>query len=157
MRMFFTIIFTLIFSVSVFANTNIPKFSDYPVEQSYIGKPANLRLNNETAKDFRTRLRESLLNDPVFAGEYVLASWGCGIQCVQTTFVNKRTGQVIDGFGGESGETIDSFRLNSRLLVTQGYEYNDEGEQIGYFAFFYILKNEKFILIKKIEIENIHK
>lgn len=135
-------------------NQPVPKFKDYPVEAIYTGKSAKLLLNNDTAKTFRTRLRESLEQEPVFAGEYVLAVWGCGAGCRSYTFANKRTGQVVESnFGGEDGDEPENFKLNSNLLVARGIEYDDDYNEIGYYASFYVLENEKFKLIKRVATE----
>lgn len=151
------VIWLLIASSIVFAlpNSGYTQFKDYPAKNAYTGKSATLKLNNDTAREYRTRLKDALANnEAVFAGEYAIASWGCGASCVVYTFVNKRTGQVVeDGFGGEMGEQIDSFRLNSRLIVTHGADYDDDFNEVGYFANFYEFKNDKFNLIKRIPID----
>ncbi|MEN5171580.1 hypothetical protein ABE427_02425 [Acinetobacter higginsii] len=127
-----------------------PQFNDYPAKV-YNGKPAKLLLNNETAKDFKTRLSAALSQKPVYAGEYVLAAWGCGTECVSYTFVNKRTGQVVEqGFGGELGDEIQKYKLDSNLLISKGYEFNENYEEIGTSTNFYLMKNGKLELIKKI-------
>jgi len=134
--------------------TNVPQFKDYPSKEAYTGKPAKLLLNNDTAKLFRTRLREALTQEPEFAGEYVMAVWGCGTECRSYTFVNKRTGQVIEqSFGGENGDEPEKFKLNSNLLVAHGTEYDNDYNEIGYHASFYVLENDKFRLIKKVPTE----
>lgn len=128
----------------------VPQFNDYPA-QIYSGKPAKLLLNNETAKLFRTRLSASLSQKPVFAGEYVLTGWGCGAECLSYTFVNKRTGQVVEkDFGGETGDEIIKYKLNSNLLVTRESVFDDEFNEIGSNTNFYIMKNNKLVLIQKI-------
>lgn len=133
---------------------NVPQFRDYPSKEAYTGKPAKLLLNNDTAKLFRTRLREALTQEPEFAGEYVIAVWGCGTECRSYTFVNKRTGQVIEqSFGGEDGDEPEKFKLNSNLLVAHGTEYDNDYNEIGYHASFYVLENDKFKLIKKVPTE----
>ncbi|MCH7333991.1 hypothetical protein [Acinetobacter modestus] len=133
---------------------NVPQFRDYPSKEAYTGKPAKLLLNNDTAKLFRTRLREALTQEPEFAGEYVMAVWGCGTECRSYTFVNKRTGQVIEqSFGGEDGDEPEKFKLNSNLLVAHGTEYDNDYNEIGYHASFYVLENDKFKLIKKVPTE----
>lgn len=134
--------------------SNVPQFKDYPSKEAYTGKPAKLLLNNDTAKLFRTRLREALTQEPEFAGEYVMAVWGCGTECRSYTFVNKRTGQVIEqSFGGEDGDEPEKFKLNSNLLVAHGTEYDNDYNEIGYHASFYVLENDKFRLIKRVPTE----
>lgn len=127
-----------------------PQFSDYPAK-AYSGKAAKLLVNNETAKLFKTRLSASLNQKPVFAGEYVLASWGCGAGCVSYTFVNKRTGQVIEQeFGGELGDELQKYKLDSNLLISRGSEFDANYNEIGSSTNYYLMKNAKLELIKKV-------
>lgn len=135
------------------ASANTPEFKDYPAASVYTSKPAPLIINNEVAKLYKTRLNAALKQKPVYAGEYVLASWGCGMTCQIYTFVNKKTGQVIEkSFGGETGEEIEKFKINSKLLIT--HETDLESTQIpaAEFMNFYIIEKDKFKLIKKIAI-----
>lgn len=127
-----------------------PQFSDYPAK-AYNGKPAKLLLNNETARLFKTRLSAALSQKPVFAGEYVLTGWGCGAECLSYTFVNKRTGQVVEqDFGGETGDEIQKYKLDSNLLITRGSEFDDDYNEIGSNTNYYLMKNGKLELIKKV-------
>ena len=131
-----------------------PRFKDYAVSEIYSGPTAPLDTSGDTARTFKTRLREALSEGEISAaGEYTLAGWGCGMSCFINTFVNKRTGQVIeDGIGGESGEGIVGLDMHSRLIITEGPELNEKFEEIGYFAFFYELADTKLTLIKKVPI-----
>lgn len=130
-----------------FAKT--PQFNDYPVK-AYNGKPAKILLNNEKAKTYKTRLSSALSQKPVFAGEYVLVSWGCGMGCESHHFVNKRTGQVVEkGFGGEMDiDDIQQYKLNSNLLIAGGSEFDENYNEIGTFTNYYLMKNSKLELIK---------
>lgn len=126
------------------------QFTDYPAKV-YNGQPAKLLLNNETAKLFKTRLSEALKQKPVYAGEYVLTGWGCGLQCISYIFVNKRTGQVIEhDFGGETGEDILQYKLNSNLLITNATEFDEDYNEIGSATKYYVMKNSKLMLIKSV-------
>ncbi|WP_051526516.1 hypothetical protein [Alkanindiges illinoisensis] len=145
----------LLSSVSILAHAdnNVPQFKDYPAKV-YNGKPAKLLLNNQTAKVFKTRLTEALKQKPVYAGEYVLASWGCGTECVFYTFVNKRTGQVLDkGFGGETGEDIKDFKLNSKLLITRKSDFDDNYNEVGSSTNYSVVNNDQFKVIKAVASE----
>ena len=135
-----------------------PKFKDYLSGPVFTGPTAKLVLNNELASDYRTRLSEALPGKPTFAGEYVVASWGCGTNCVITAFVNKRTGKTLEmTFGGESGPYLTDFRIDSDLVVAEGYDSLEEvlhGEESNgvssYVAYFYLLENDELKLIRKI-------
>ena len=132
-----------------------PKFKDYPAGPLYTGPAAKLALNNDLAKDFRTRLSEVLSDKPVFAGEYVSATWGCGTSCAITAFVSKRTGKTLEEtFGGEFGPYLSEARIDSRLIVAEGpvldKDYNDTG---SYAAYFYALEGDELKLIRTIPIK----
>jgi hypothetical protein len=132
-----------------------PKFKNYPARPVYTGPAAKLVLSNDLAKDYRTRLSEVLsLGKPTFAGEYVAASWGCGTSCVITAFVNKRTGKTLKkSFGGENAPYLTDFRIDSKLIVAEGYnDFDEEGanESGNYSAYFYVLEDDELKLIRKI-------
>ena len=132
-----------------------PKFKEYPAGPLYTGPAAKLALNNDLAKNFRTRLSEVLSDKPVFAGEYVSATWGCGTSCAITAFVNKRTGKTLEEtFGGEYGPYLSEARIDSKLIVAEGpvldKDYNDTG---SYAAYFYALEDGELKLIRTIPIK----
>ena len=130
-----------------------PKFSDYPAVSEYAGESANLILDTQETIDYQTRLSDAFQQAPEFAGEYVVASWGCGTSCTVTSFVNKRTGKLLnESFGGESGPFIVKYKLDSNLLVAQGPVIDDQEKEIGYAAYFYVLENDNLKLIKTIPI-----
>lgn len=147
-----TIVTTALICLSTFSFADsLPKYKDYPAP-IYTGKTAKLLLNNDTAKSFKTRLTIALKEKPDFAGEYVLAAWGCGTACVVQTFVSKRTGQVVDnGFGAELGQDVIGIKPDSRLLITRGVEFDDDYNQTGDYDFYYVFENGKFKLIKKVD------
>jgi hypothetical protein len=129
----------------------LPEYKNYPAT-IYTGKTAKLKMNNDTAKSFKTRLSAALKGEPEFAGEYVMAAWGCGTSCVMQTFVSKRTGQVVEhGFGAELGQNVIGNRPDSRLLITHGVEYDNDYNKTGEYDFYYVFENGKFKLIKKVE------
>lgn len=64
-------------SAPIFAQTEIPRFKDYPVAEKFNGPTARLIWKGE-ARMYRTRIREAAREQPNFAGHYIVASWGCG-------------------------------------------------------------------------------
>lgn len=101
-----------------------PKFEGYSVTSIYAGKPAKVVLSTPDAKLFRTRLREAATGPVTFAGEHVLAIFGCGTGCIYGAAINLRTGRVVFLPGSVSawygeGERLE-YRANSRLLVAKG-------------------------------------
>ena len=140
-------------SISLLANAKTPQFTDYAVNKIYQGKSAKLIIKSDFEKNYRTRLKWALDQKPNFAGEYVITYWGCGAGCRVHSILNKRTGEVLeDGFGGEMGPYLEDFKLNSKLIIAHGHEYDKNGEVIEsgkYFTYFYILEKNKLKLVGK--------
>lgn len=137
----------------VHAKSTVPQFKDYPVQSVYTGKTAQLDLSDESARMFRTRLRDALKEKPDFAGEYVTTMWGCGASCRTYSFVSKRTGKLLQvGFGGEeNAEDVVATRPNSRLLVTEEENRNANYEVVNITTRFYVLEKSKFKLLKTVK------
>lgn len=153
MNKLITIIF-LIFSIFSFAHAKdaIPQFSEYPVNV-YTGKTAKLDISDPDARMFRTRLSEALKEPVDFAGEYVIATWGCGAMCRSYSFINKKTGKLLqDGFGGEEQqEDVVGAKPNSRLIITNEEVRNSDYEVKSIAIRFYILEKGKFKLLKTLK------
>ncbi len=116
---------------SASAGTKVkPKFGDYSVTGIYEGKPAKVVLSTSDTKLYRTRLRESATGPVAFAGEHVLARFGCGTGCIYGAAISLKTGRVVFLPGSVSAWYGDGERLeyhaNSRLLVAKG-EINESG------------------------------
>jgi hypothetical protein len=110
-----------------------PSFRDYPAA-AFAGKAAPLKLTTPQARGYRTRLREGARRAVNFAGRYKLHTWSCGTGCLQTAFIDARTGEVffpaeLNGFiacyyepqAVENLEEALKFDRGSRLLVMSGY------------------------------------
>ncbi|MFW1837065.1 hypothetical protein ACG9XS_00525 [Acinetobacter gyllenbergii] len=121
-----------------------PKFTDYPM-QIYKGPTAQLDKSDADARLFRTRLSEGLKEKPDYAGEYVAVGWGCGAMCFSLTLISKRTGKILNVFGGETGEKLIDIRPNSLLLVSHGSVQINEKDI--YAKKFYLLKNNQLKLV----------
>jgi hypothetical protein len=118
-----------------------PRFQDYraPV---YKGRVARVDVNGSAqARGYRTRLREGARRGVNFAGHYTLHTWSCGTGCLQTAFIDARTGAAtfpapLNGFIAcywdakpvESLEEALQFRRDSRLLVMSGYPSGERGK-----------------------------
>lgn len=130
----------------------VPKFNDYPAGPIYTGPVAKLDRSSDLAKRFRTRLGAVLTDIPVFAGEYVSATWGCGTSCAVTAFLSKHTGKVLGAFGGENGQRITaaSTRADSKLLISEGPILDKDDNPTGiYAAYFYLLEDGQLKLLRK--------
>ena len=107
----------------------LPAFAKYPVEARYRGPQAAPSLRPGTAAwQFRTRIREAARQPANFAGHYVLATWGCGAECVSYTIINVKTGAVyfynrtVCCWGTAVPDDFEPVRgqLDSRLLICTG-------------------------------------
>lgn len=148
---------------------NIPtkqlKFEDYPAPSTYAGEPANLLLDSELARTFRTRLTIALSEDPVYAGEYIRTGWGCGSSgCYYEVLVNKRTGKAIetnfsayniwnakDSSDIRVGEWINTVKIDSRLLTTTEVQESNDGKSLTSFTKFYLINDDKLELVKVVQ------
>lgn len=118
-----------------------PKFKDYSVPV-YKARAAALKLTTPQARGYRTRLREGARRPINFAGRYKLHTWSCGTGCLQTAFIDAKTGEVffpaeLNGFilCFFDAETVahdleDSlqFEKGSRLIVMSGYPVSERGK-----------------------------
>ncbi len=97
----------------------LPRFVDYPVKDSFKGKPAVIDFkNNRQAWRFRTVIREGVNKRANFAGHYTLVYWGCGTSCQRYAIVNLKNGKVYlpAGLLGLASYGF-IYRINSRLLI----------------------------------------
>ena len=115
----------------------VPDFGDYAAPV-YTGRAAALKLTTSQARGYRTRLREGARRAVNFAGHYKLHTWSCGTGCLQTAFIDAKTGEVffpaeLDGFivcfyqpgAVESLEEALQFQKGSRLIVMSGYPVSE--------------------------------
>lgn len=73
----------------------VPQFREYSVGV-YSGSVRAPNLSSHPdARTYRTRLSNAARGPVNFAGEYILASWGCGANCLMGAVINARTGRVI--------------------------------------------------------------
>ena len=81
----------------------------------YTGKLANPDFtSNPEAKMFITRITEGCKEGVNFAGHYTLIYWGCGTSCQYGVVVNRKTGEIFDGYQTSLGS---SFKANSKLIL----------------------------------------
>ncbi|MEI6297946.1 MAG: hypothetical protein WCO84_10030 [bacterium] len=98
-----------------------PLFTDYPVRESFHGRPKPVDLNSHPdAREYRTRLRQAATGKPSFAAYYIVAEWGCGSPCQQVALIDARTGAVH--FAPFSTSLGNRHRLNSRLFIADAPE-----------------------------------
>lgn len=126
------------------AAAQTPSFKDFAASSEYPAKPAPLRTaSHPRASMFRTHLSQTLKDGPRFAGNYAVATWGCGTNCQAHAIVDARTGDAY--FPKEIASTAPDhpcerdlleFRPDSRLIgvtrirsqtatVTTYYEWSE--------------------------------
>jgi len=113
------------------------RWEEYPAGRIF-GGPGRLVLRPGD-RAYRTRLREAARRAPDFAGHYVMALWGCGMECLMGAAIDRRSGRVIwlpgtlcCWYSGaqEAANGIEPvrYRLDSRLLVLNGMRDEREGD-----------------------------
>jgi hypothetical protein len=123
----------------------IPRFEDYPVSETFEGKPAPVDLSSHPdAPNFETRLTEGAEKGPNFAGHYTVIEWGCGTSCQVNAVVDAKTGAV---YWGPTTAVGSNYRINSNLFIANP----QEGEEIRWVSIeYYKWENNKFIPIYSI-------
>jgi len=122
--------------VLVFGVLSIPaqaqQFADYPAKvQSPKAKSIDFKNSPRSAKSFKTRLKAEFRNGVNFAGQFILATWGCGTGCRDGAIIDGDTGRVlfpkelgaVIDWNGPSDEAFDifTFQQDSRLLIVRGF------------------------------------
>ena len=142
---------------------NAPQFEAYPASV-YEGQNAlpNLSSDSQTRMS-RTRIKEWSKVKPNFAGHYILATWGCGTDCMQMAIIDAKTGKVfhpngvtlnaannvhdtlLKGKPNWPNEGSLKFQANSELLVLIGMPEEDTRRRgISY----YIWHNNRLSLMR---------
>ena len=143
-----------LFWVSVVQAQKPPRFTDYPVSESFTGKTAPLVLSRD-ARTYRTRLNEAARQKPNFAGHFIVATWGCGTECIMGAIIDAGTGRVfmlpttLCCWGANVDEKFNpvEFRPNSKLIILSGARNEKEGDLA---TRFYKFENNRLILIRSI-------
>ncbi len=113
---------------------HLPHFDDYGVTAAAVAHPARVKLVTARDRKYAAALREAAAK-PDFAGQYTLASWGCGASCVIVAAIDR-----VDGSVHWFPATVCCWRLaiteplqyrsNSRLVIVHGRlnEVGDDGD-----------------------------
>lgn len=106
----------LVASGSAAQTRGLPQFSDYPAGPAYRGRVAPLvEASSPNARLFRTRTRQAMAEGVNFAGHLIVATWGCGTECMSGQIVDARTGRAVADLPVSSPYT--EFRAGSRLIT----------------------------------------
>ncbi|PZA10766.1 hypothetical protein DNX69_15575 [Rhodopseudomonas palustris] len=116
----------------------VPQFRDYPAISPLIWLPSAPDLSTPEEYKYRTRITKASKQSANFAGHHVLASWGCGAECVTGVILDLPTGKVTFLPTVCCWGTVDDkfnpieFRPDSRLVVFSGLLY-EQGENSAHF------------------------
>lgn len=84
----------VLLSALLSAETDVPRFEDYPAPTDWHGPAAPVRLVIRSERMFQARLTEGAKKPPVFAGHYSFPGWGCGSVCIAGAIIDLQTGDV---------------------------------------------------------------
>ena len=134
------VMLTLGFGLQSSLAADPPRFDDYrvPVYSGYVQEPD---LNSHPdARTYRTRLRNAARGQVNFAGEYILATWGCGTSCLWGGVIHARTGQVtflpftVCCTADVNAVPIDA-RADSNLIIFNGLLNEEDPDASHYYQF----------------------
>jgi hypothetical protein len=151
-----------------------PRFEDYPVTETFQGKPAPPILTTAMQRRYRTRIRNGVMNGegawtgswkdptkssgPNFAGHYFVIRWGCGSNCLMMAIADAKTGKVynppLSGGGTELYANMDmaadkeiEFKPQSSLMVLRDACRVGRSE-CG--VYYFNWRDNKFTLVKRV-------
>jgi len=118
------------------------RFEDYPAKHIFQGKPVQPLLDEPRTKRFKTAIRAAAARGADFAGEFAIATHGCGTCCKGFFIVNARTGKVyVPPFylachykeGVPAYGFVDlEYQLDSELLIARGARNEKGGGEYYY-------------------------
>lgn len=125
------------------AKTIVPRFDDYPVFEKLPNRNAPVIIPKE-GLIFRARLQEAAMQQPNFAGHYILTTWGCGMECLMGAVIDTKIGKIyqipftICCFGDQLTESSKpiKFFLNSKLIIFYGKRNEDDNDTKKHYYIF---------------------
>jgi hypothetical protein len=155
------------------APASTPRFEDYPVTQTFTGKPAAPILATPETRRYRTRIRNGVSTGsdvwigtgknlrksagPNFAGSYFVIRWGCGSQCGMMATVDAKTGAIYEPPLSDKGSLyvrLDNLsdmeidlRPNSSLLVLRD-ACGDFNTRNSCGTYYFNWRDHRFTLVK---------
>ena len=141
----------LVFALFAQAPTDLPRFDQFRVTETFDGAPTRPRLQTANQNMYRTEIRSGALGIPNFAGHFTVILWGCGSACLGGAIADARTGDVVDlpfrnvGAGAgyqfadgtvalqENWQMI-SFKPDSSLLIVRGC-LNDDAQKCAIYFY----------------------
>jgi hypothetical protein len=152
----------VLFCLVASAQTDVPKFDQFPATEMFSGKPVAPVLKRAKDTEFQTMIRAGAERGPNFAGRYTVATWGCGTECVGAALIDARTGTVLDlpfsslnwgparfddgaRWPSDDFEPI-AYNKGSRLLIVRGCQ---DGKRTNCGAAYYEWTDTQFKLVRK--------
>lgn len=117
-------------SALTYAGT-VPRFEDFPVQESSSPQLVGPNMAPPQAHRYRTLLREAAKDKPNFSGHFTIAIWGCGSGCASWAIINRLNGKVWfppfyvsvpSPCSEELGNCMQDieFKANSELVIVTG-------------------------------------
>lgn len=109
------------------------------------------------AKDFKTRITEAYKSNEVsFAGNYVLATFGCGTSCIMGFMIDVRDGKIYDLPLGEENSCLFAedraiCKTNSLLFISSICKEKLESRKAYYIAYLWDEHKKEFSSLKNEE------
>jgi len=135
------LIFLLIIGgIPSFTYAQIPVLEDCPVPVDIKRATPRLKFMDSRDRQFKTVIRDAAKGPINFAGHHILATWGCGANCVMASAVDVKSGMVrslpfsVSGWPLNVTEPL-SFRPDSCLLIVRGSR-NESTERGTYYYMF---------------------
>ena len=131
-----------------------PRFEAFPAASGPPALNAPLIIGRREMT-YRTRLRAAATERPNFAGHYILASWGCGTECLMGAAIDARTGRVTFlpfatccfSMAPEGTQDMVAFRPDSTLIVLLGAR---DGREADIGAHEYRIEGDRFVHIRRV-------
>tara|TARA_R110002073_G_scaffold15953_3_gene62154 strand:- start:21814 stop:22524 length:711 start_codon:yes stop_codon:yes gene_type:complete len=115
-------------NLQVYVKFSSSSWLNEEVVSVYSGKLADPDFkSNPEAKMFVTRITEGCKQGINFAGHYTLIYWGCGTSCQYGVVVNRKTGEIFDGYQSSLGS---EFKKESKRIIINSDMIEDNAQYI---------------------------
>ena len=107
-------------------------FKDYPAS-IYQGKLADPDFATYPEfKSFKSRIWDACEAGINFAGHYTLVIWGCGATCQRAVVVDRKTGEIFEGFHAALGA---EYKKDSKMIIKNAGAIDSDSSLIEVCAF----------------------
>lgn len=125
-------------------------FQEFTVDEIYQADHYKVDFSTcPQAKEFQTRITETVQEGVNFAGKYAYAEWGCGTNCGAGAIIDIETGEIVE-YGLMNTHGVE-YKKNSRLLVInppEALEYIKENDLFDQeTSRYYIMQEGELLLL----------